>query len=545
MEKDYFKLSILVHLKDLVDKVEYFTFDPIYYNPVYLESSLKRIKRRMFGLNAYEIIEELIRIREIIKDEYGLKSDENPRFILSILTPFDLKITDNITRCIVFKVNHELLKNKIHLEKPIFNPLSSKVQISLEVKCKDLPLTPIVTQNKIFVRHFKPMFGNLSEIEDFINKIKNIKERIVIPVACILENYNELDYLVKIASKINLFNYNEILDLTKFAIRTNRNILLLNQLPRSNIPSRYEKLSFALYKYQKVSVAKFALNSKRSVKLVFGGKYEAIIAGDVIEFVLGFLISKIKMVPNFNDVRDPYLDFFTRSIMLNKILLKLFINKARKIFYAAKYLVHEYRLDYNKAVYLPNGAFLEWYEDNIIKKIVKKFDLCYIGGYNSNLVRIFNIIKWFRNEGHNITLLIIGINEKEQKNIKKVLNDLKITDLVTLLPPMPHSELKRYLSLSKVGLTLKAIIGGGGKEFDYAVMGLPTIRIVKKGREGDDLPWVIKVSNFEEMKQVIKKLLQEDNYYKDLSLKAIESIKNFFNLNKISKILVEEIFDKC
>jgi len=544
MEKDYFKLSILVHLKDLVDKVEYFTFDPIYYNPVYLESSLKRIKRRMFGLNAYEIIEELIRIREIIKDEYGLKSDENPRFILSILTPFDLKITDNITRCIVFKVNHELLKNKIHLEKPIFNPLSSKVQISLEVKCKDLPLTPIVTQNKIFVRHFKPMFGNLSEIEDFINKIKNIKERIVIPVACILENYNELDYLVKIASKINLFNYNEILDLTKFAIRTNRNILLLNQLPRSNIPSRYEKLSFALYKYQKVSVAKFALNSKRSVKLVFGGKYEAIIAGDVIEFVLGFLISKIKMVPNFNDVRDPYLDFFTRSIMLNKILLKLFINKARKIFYAAKYLVHEYRLDYNKAVYLPNGAFLEWYEDNIIKKIVKKFDLCYIGGYNSNLVRIFNIIKWFRNEGHNITLLIIGINEKEQKNIKKVLNDLKITDLVTLLPPMPHSELKRYLSLSKVGLSLKAI-GGGGKEFDYAVMGLPTIRIVKKGREGDDLPWVIKVSNFEEMKQVIKKLLQEDNYYKDLSLKAIESIKNFFNLNKISKILVEEIFDKC
>lgn len=544
MEKDYFKLSILVHLKDLVDKVEYFTFDPIYYNPVYLESSLKRIKRRMFGLNAYEIIEELIRIREIIKDEYGLKSDENPRFILSILTPFDLKITDNITRCIVFKVNHELLKNKIHLEKPIFNPLSSKVQISLEVKCKDLPLTPIVTQNKIFVRHFKPMFGNLSEIEDFINKIKNIKERIVIPVACILENYNELDYLVKIASKINLFNYNEILDLTKFAIRTNRNILLLNQLPRSNIPSRYEKLSFALYKYQKVSVAKFALNSKRSVKLVFGGKYEAIIAGDVIEFVLGFLISKIKMVPNFNDVRYPYLDFFTRSIMLNKILLKLFINKARKIFYTYKYLVHEYRLDYNKAVYLPNGAFLEWYEDNIIKKIVKKFDLCYIGGYNSNLVRIFNIIKWFRNEGHNITLLIIGINEKEQKNIKKVLNDLKITDLVTLLPPMPHSELKRYLSLSKVGLSLKAI-GGGGKEFDYAVMGLPTIRIIKKGREGDDLPWVIKVSNFEEMKQVIKKLLQEDNYYKDLSLKAIESIKNFFNLNKISKILVEEIFDKC
>jgi len=149
----------------------------------------------------------------------------------------------------------------------------------------------------------------------------------------------------------------------------------------------YLLLYISIYKYQKVSVAKFALNSKRSVKLVFGGKYEAIIAGDVIEFVLGFLISKIKMVPNFNDVRDPYLDFFTRSIMLNKILLKLFINKARKIFYAAKYLVHEYRLDYNKAVYLPNGAFLEWYEDNIIKKIVKKFDLCYIGGYNSNLVR--------------------------------------------------------------------------------------------------------------------------------------------------------------
>jgi hypothetical protein len=39
-------------------------------------------------------------------------------------------------------------------------------------------------------------------------------------------------------------------------------------------------------------------------------------------------------------------------------------------------------------------------------------------------------------------------------------------------------------------------------------------------------------------------LLQDESYYKDLSLKAIESIKNFYNLNKISKILVEEIFEK-
>jgi|GEM_PF-5244122 hypothetical protein len=32
---DYLKLSVLIHLKDLVDKVEYFTFDPIFYNPLY------------------------------------------------------------------------------------------------------------------------------------------------------------------------------------------------------------------------------------------------------------------------------------------------------------------------------------------------------------------------------------------------------------------------------------------------------------------------------------------------------------------------------
>jgi glycosyltransferase involved in cell wall biosynthesis len=541
MEIDYFKLSILVHLKDLIDKVEYFTFDPIYYNPIYLETSLKKIKRKLLGINAYEIIEEIIKIREIIKDEYGLNSNEGPRFILSILTPINLKIDDINKFCIIFKVNRENLKNKIHLDNPVFNPLKAKVQASLEMECKDLPLTPIITQDKIFIRHFKPMYGNLSEVEDFIYEIRNIKERIVIPIACFLKNYDEFDYLSKIVSKINLFNYDEILSLTKYAIRTNRNILLLNQLPRSNIPSRYEKLSFALQKYQKVSVTKFSLNSKRPIKLLFGGEYKAIIAGDVVEFALGFLISRLKRVPNFNDVRDPYLDFFTRSIMINKLLLRFFINKARKIFYAAKYLVYEYRIDYKKAVYLPNGAFLEWYEENINKERTKIFDLCYIGGYNSNLIKIFNIIKCFRNEGYNTTLLILGINEKEQKNIKKVLHDLNITDLVTLLPPMPHSELKRYLSLSKVGLSLKAI-GGGGKEFDYAVMGLPTIRIVKKGREGDNLPWVIKVGE-DNLKEAIKDLLQNGDLYKKLSENAILSIFNFFNLEKLSRILVKEIFE--
>jgi len=87
---DYLKLSVLIHLKDLVDKVEYFTFDPIFYNPLYLENSLKKIKRSIIGLNAEDIVFMITGVRNIVKEEYGLSSNETPKFIfkLKLLLPY-------------------------------------------------------------------------------------------------------------------------------------------------------------------------------------------------------------------------------------------------------------------------------------------------------------------------------------------------------------------------------------------------------------------------------------------------------------------------
>jgi len=65
---DYLKLSVLIHLKDLVDKVEYFTFDPIFYNPLYLEDSFKKIKRKIIGLSAEDVIFLIAKIRNIVKE---------------------------------------------------------------------------------------------------------------------------------------------------------------------------------------------------------------------------------------------------------------------------------------------------------------------------------------------------------------------------------------------------------------------------------------------------------------------------------------------
>jgi glycosyltransferase involved in cell wall biosynthesis len=228
--------------------------------------------------------------------------------------------------------------------------------------------------------------------------------------------------------------------------------------------------------------------------------------------------------------------------MLNKLFLAIFINKARKVFYVAEYLKHEYRIDKNKAVYLPNGAFLEWMSKLNDRKY--NYDLCYAGGFISNLNNIFALIRNLQKElDYKISMLWIGVNREQKIKLQRIIEKEGLHDSVKIIEAVPHSQLKHYISQCKIGLNLKAI-GGGGKEFDYAVLGLPCIRLIKKGREGDDLPWVIKVSNFEEMKQAIKRLLQDENYYKDLSLKAIESIKNFYNLNKISKILVEKIFEK-
>ena len=541
---DYLKLSLLIHLKDLVDKVEYFTFDPIFYNPLYLENSLKKIKRSIIGLNAEDIVFMIAKVRDIVKEEYGLSSNETPKFILTLLVSDKFKNIEINKRVIKFNINaNDFLRNK-YLTLNSYQLKDKLIKISFEDKCKKFPLTPLITPNNILIRYFKGSFGAPEKVNEFIEKIKNIKERIVIPLACFIKSENDLsDFKTAYETiKDNLFDFNEINELEKYAIKTDKTILLINRLPKSTIPSRYEKMAFALANYQRVSIAKYSIGSSRPLRLLINAKYDAIIAGDIIDFALGYVISKLRSIPNFNDVRDPYLDFFTRSLMLNKLLLAIFINKARKVFYAAEYLKHEYRIDKNKAVYLPNGAFLEWISKLNDRKY--NYDLCYAGGFISNINNIFALIRNLQKElDYKISMLWIGVNKEQKIKLEKIIEDEGMYNSVKVIEAVLHTRLKHYISQCKIGLNLKAI-GGGGKEFDYAVLGLPCIRLIKKRREGDDLPWVIKVSNFEEMKQAIKRLLQDENYYKDLSLKAIESIKNFYNLNKISKILVEEIFEK-
>ena len=541
---DYLKLSVLIHLKDFVDKVEYFTFDPIFYNPLYLENSLKKIKRNIIGLSAEDIIFMIAKVRNIVKEEYGVSSNETPKFILTLLISDEFKNIEINKRVIKFNINaNDFLRDK-YLTLNSSQLKGKLIKISFEDKCKKFPLTPLITPNSILIRYFKGSFGRPEEVNKFIEKIKNIKERIIIPLACFIKSENDLSDFKNTYEKIkdNLFDFNEIDQLEKYAIKTDKTLLLINQLPKSTIPSRYEKMAFALANYQRVSIAKYSISSSRPLRLLMNAKYDAIIAGDVIDFALGYVISKLRRIPNFNDVRDPYLDFFTRSLMLNKLFLAIFINKARKVFYVAEYLKHEYRIDKNKAVYLPNGAFLEWMSKLNDRKY--NYDLCYAGGFISNLNNIFALIRNLQKElDYKISMLWIGVNREQKIKLQRIIEKEGLHDSVKIIEAVPHSQLKHYISQCKIGLNLKAI-GGGGKEFDYAVLGLPCIRLIKKGREGDDLPWVIKVSNFEEMKQAIKRLLQDENYYKDLSLKAIESIKNFYNLNKISKILVEKIFEK-
>ncbi|MDT7885838.1 MAG: hypothetical protein RQ968_00475 [Thermoproteota archaeon] len=506
---------------------------------------MKKIKRNIIGLNAEDIIFMITGVRNIVKEEYGLSSNETPKFILTLLISDKFKNIEINKRVIKFNINaNDFLRNK-YLTLNSSQLKDKLIKISFEDKCKKFPLTPLITPNNILIRYFKGSFGRPEKVNEFIEKMKNIKERIVIPLACFIKSENDLSDFKNIYETIkdNLFDFNEINELEKYAIKTDKTILLINQLPKSTIPSRYEKMAFALANYQRVSIAKYSIGSSRPLRLLINAKYDAIITGDIIDFAIGYVISKLRRIPNFNDVRDPYLDFFTRSLTLNKLLLTIFINKAKKVFYAAEYLKHEYRIEKNKVVYLPNGAFLEWMSELNDRKY--NYDLCYVGGFISNLNNIFALIRNLQKElDYKISMLWIGVNKEQKIKLQEIIEDEGMHDSVKVIEAVPHTRLKHYISQCKIGLNLKAI-GGGGKEFDYAVLGLPCIRLIKKGREGDDLPWVIKVSNFEEMKQEIKRLLQDENYYKDLSLKAIESIKNFYNLNKITKILVEEIFEKC
>ena len=151
---DHLKLSVLIHLKDLVDKVEYFTFDPIFYNPLYLENGLKKIKRNTIGLNAYDIIFIIIKVRNIVKEEYGLSSNEMPKFILTLLISDKLKNIEINEKIIKFYINSaDLLKNK-YLKLSSYQLRDKLVKVSFEDKCKKFPLTPLITPNSILIRYF-------------------------------------------------------------------------------------------------------------------------------------------------------------------------------------------------------------------------------------------------------------------------------------------------------------------------------------------------------------------------------------------------------
>jgi glycosyltransferase involved in cell wall biosynthesis len=104
--------------------------------------------------------------------------------------------------------------------------------------------------------------------------------------------------------------------------------------------------------------------------------------------------------------------------------------------------------------------------------------------------------------------------------------------------------LKEYIAKCKIALSLKKSYGGGGKEFDYAALGLPCIRVIKKGGStGEDLPWVIKVwEDPENIAEAIYRLLSDNEIYQELSNKAIKAITEEYNFYKLSKRLYEGIF---
>ena len=543
---DYLKLSLLIHLKDLVDKVEYFTFDPIFYNPLYLENSLKKIKRSIIGLNAEDIVFMITKVRDIVKEEYGLSNNETPKFILTLLVSDKFKNIEINKRVIKFNINaNDFLRNK-YLTLNSYQLKDKLIKISFEDKCKKFPLTPFITPNNILIRYFKGSFGMLEEVNEFIEKIKNIKERIVIPLACFIKSENDLSDFKNTYEKIkdNLFDFNEIDQLEKYAIKTDKTILLINQLPKSTIPSRYEKMAFALANYQRVSIAKYSISSRRPFHLLFSTKYDAIIAGDIIDFALGYVISKLRRIPNFNDVRDPYLDFFTRNKLINKLLLKFFINKSNKIFSSAKFLINEYRINTSKCIYLPNGAFVEW-TDTKYRINPKVYDLCYVISYIEDIRNVFKAVYVLENKyNYKTSILIIGIKPEHKEIIKKLIQNFKLNSCIDTIGHVSHNMLKEYIAKCKIGLSLKKSYGGGGKEFDYAALGLPCIRVIKKrGSTGEDLPWVIKVwEDPENIAEAIYRLLSDNEIYQELSNKAIKAITEEYNFYKLSKRLYEGIF---
>ncbi|QNG60227.1 glycosyltransferase family 4 protein [Bacillus sp. PAMC26568] len=242
---------------------------------------------------------------------------------------------------------------------------------------------------------------------------------------------------------------------------------------------------------------------------------------------LGYIVSKNKESLFYFEERDfwpetlVHLGKFKKNNPIVKVLyqLELFLYKRAKriivLFDRAHLYVKSRGIDVNKVVYLPNGADLERYNQNIplpeeIERIFSglagKFIAIYTGahGLANNLDVLLDAAKISKTNNADVQFVLVGDGVEKQKLLKRA-NEEQLNN-VTFIDPVQKELIPSILRKADVGLIsmFDADLYKWGmslnKVYDYMAAELPTIikcniedTIVEKANAG------FKVKNAQEI----------------------------------------------
>ena len=251
---------------------------------------------------------------------------------------------------------------------------------------------------------------------------------------------------------------------------------------------------------------------------------------------------------------------------LNAWLLQL---KLRKIYEQAhalivstpalkKYLTINYGISQNKILYLPNGADIEFFNQEVDSSFIERqynlfgnFVVSYVGFLGRYqepeiIVDTAYLLKDYKD----IKFLIVGTGPLEQK-LKIKAKKLKLDNII-FTGLVPHTEINKYIKISDVCLVLYKNESSfrdniSSKIFEYLAAKKPIIinlegeasRLIQEAQAG----LLIKPSSPMDLKEAILKLYQDKFLREKMGLEGYSYVANNFNREDLSRKLEQSLYD--
>lgn len=163
---------------------------------------------------------------------------------------------------------------------------------------------------------------------------------------------------------------------------------------------------------------------------------------------------------------------------------------------------------------------------------IKKYDACFVGNIDARK-GIFDLIKAWKYvtklKGGK-KLVIIGFG-KDFWNCQKLIKDLKLTESIILFGAVDDKTLFRTLFASKIFVFPSYIEGWGLAIVEALSCGLPVIcynlPTITEVVDNCDAVLLVEKGNIKKFAKAILKLLEDEQYRKELEFKAVSYAKNF------------------